>query len=318
MLDQAVAAGAVNAEQAVVIADAVKAMPDRVRADLGADAEATLIDQAAQLDPAYLRKVGERILSYIAPEVAEAAEAKALADMERRAHAARGFTISPVRDGRCRVSGHLTAEDAAIVTAALDPLCKPNAEDTRIPAQRRADALVEVCQLAHRAGDPPGSGGTRPIIVVMVRYEDLHTAHAIATLDTGQQLTAGQLRRWACDAHILPTVLDGASVTLDAGRTSRYTTTPIRRAAIIRDRGCAFPGCDRPPKWCDMHHIVSWIDDGPTCLDNLVLLCRFHHQLIHNTGWEVRLGPDRLPEFRPPSFVDPDRTPRRNILHRRN
>ena len=63
---------------------------------------------------------------------------------------------------------------------------------------------------------------------------------------------------------------------------------------------------------------MSWIDGGPTCLDNLVLLCKFHHQLIHNTGWEVRLGKDRQPEFRPPSFMDPDRAPQRNILHRRN
>ncbi|WP_345632321.1 HNH endonuclease signature motif containing protein [Rugosimonospora acidiphila] len=86
---------------------------------------------------------------------------------------------------------------------------------------------------------------------------------------------------------------------------------------MLRDRGCAFPGCDRPPRWCDGHHLISWLDDGPTSLDNGVLLCAHHHRVIHQGDWQVKIAPDGLPEFIPPRYLDPDQQPRRNIYHRR-
>jgi hypothetical protein len=92
---------------------------------------------------------------------------------------------------------------------------------------------------------------------------------------------------------------------------------PIRRALVLRDGGCAFPGCDRPPRWCDGHHVKHWADGGPTCLDNAVLVCGFHHRLLHHGGWHVRIAADRLPEFLPPAWIDPAQVPRRNTYHRR-
>jgi hypothetical protein len=101
------------------------------------------------------------------------------------------------------------------------------------------------------------------------------------------------------------------------GRARRLVPAAMRKALIARDLGCAFPGCDRPASWCDGHHVVPWFDGGATSVDNGVLLCRRHHRLVHEGDWQVRLGPDRLPEFLPPSYIDATRAPRRNQYHRR-
>ncbi|MFF5171282.1 HNH endonuclease signature motif containing protein [Micromonospora sp. NPDC000089] len=86
---------------------------------------------------------------------------------------------------------------------------------------------------------------------------------------------------------------------------------------MLRDAGCAFPGCDRPPRWCDGHHVRHWADGGETALNNAVLLCGHHHRLIHQGDWTVRIGTDRRPEFLPPAWLDPHQHPRRNHLHRK-
>ncbi|HEY9482350.1 MAG TPA: HNH endonuclease signature motif containing protein, partial [Micromonosporaceae bacterium] len=78
-----------------------------------------------------------------------------------------------------------------------------------------------------------------------------------------------------------------------------------------------FPGCDRPPRWADIHHIVGWQNGGATDRDNGVALCGHHHRLIHASAWTVQLGPDRRPEFIPPAHVDASRRPRRNTCHLR-
>ncbi|MBA3251498.1 MAG: HNH endonuclease [Geodermatophilaceae bacterium] len=84
---------------------------------------------------------------------------------------------------------------------------------------------------------------------------------------------------------------------------------------ILRDKGCAFPGCDRPYEWCDGHHILGHARGGGTALGNGVLLCGVHHHVVHNDGWEIVIADDGVPEFIPPPTVDPSRTPRRNHRH---
>jgi hypothetical protein len=121
----------------------------------------------------------------------------------------------------------------------------------------------------------------------------------------------------ACDAQILPAVLGADGQVLDLGRARRLITGPLRRALILRDGGCSFPGCDRPARWCDGHHIKAWADGGTTDLTNACLVCAYHHRLLHHSDWQVRLAPDGRPEFIPPSTVDPQRRPRRNLYHRR-
>ena len=85
-----------------------------------------------------------------------------------------------------------------------------------------------------------------------------------------------------------------------------------KRALTARDHGCAFPGCGKPAAWTEGHHIWHWTDGGPTDMNNLVLLCGFHHRLIHHSGWEVFIGTDQHPWFVPPASVDPYREPRQS------
>lgn len=108
-------------------------------------------------------------------------------------------------------------------------------------------------------------------------------------------------------------VLDGKGQPLDVGRITRTIPDGLRRAVAARDRGCAHPGCNRPPSWCEVHHIHAWEHGGATTLDNLVMACRAHHRLLHHSEWIVRIS-DGLPEFVPPAWIDPDRTPRRKPL----
>jgi len=204
------------------------------------------------------------------------------------------------------------------VAAALDPLCRPIPGDPRTPAQRRADALTDVCRLALSTGELPVNGGDRPQVVVTLPFDALAGRVGAATLDSGVRLTAEQARRIACDAQIIPAVLGGVGQVLDVGQSRRLFTGALRRALVLRDGGCAFPGCDRPARWCEAHHIRSWADGGSTSLDNGVLVCWFHHRVIHHDGWRVRLAADRRPEFIPPVHIDPQQRPRRNSYHRRH
>jgi hypothetical protein len=174
-----------------------------------------------------------------------------------------------------------------------------------------------VCRLALRTGDLPDSGGEPPQLAVTVACDPLTRAFNVGRLDTGDRVSPATVRRLACDAQVVPLVLGGAGQVLDAGRSRRLATGPLRRALVVRDRGCAFPDCDRLPRWCDGHHLRSWTAGGPTSLANLVLLCRRHHRLIHEGAWTVRIAADGLPEFHPPPVFGVPARPRRNLYHRR-
>jgi hypothetical protein len=289
-------------------------------AQIVAEAESALIDRADQF-PAYkLRQLGERILAHVAPEIAERAEEIALARQEARAYLRRGFTISLPVDGMVRLSGVLGVEEAAALKAALEPLCTPKPNDDRTPAQRRADALVDICQLALHSDTLPEHGGEPSQLAITVAYDPLTRRLGIGTLDTGDRLSAETVRRLACDARVLPLILGSDGQVLDAGRTCRLATKPLRRALTVRDVGCRFPGCDVPPRWTDAHHIQHWETGGPTNLNNLVLLCRRHHRLIHHptAGWQIRPGTDGHPDFIPPPWINPGQDPQRNLFHPRN
>ncbi|GGL07928.1 HNH endonuclease signature motif containing protein [Mangrovihabitans endophyticus] len=187
--------------------------------------------------------------------------------------------------------------------------------DARTPGQRRADALVDVCRLALRAAELPADGGDRPQLAVTVPFDVLAQKLGVGTLDGGERVDGDTVRQLACDARLVPVVLDGDGQVLDVGRARRLATGALRRALVVRDQGCTFPGCDRPPRWCDGHHIVHWADGGSTSLGNLALLCGYHHRLVHREAWQVSLAPDGHPQYRPPPHLGshPDRQPvRRN------
>ena len=104
----------------------------------------------------------------------------------------------------------------------------------------------------------------------------------VAQTSTGDTLTAGQARRLACTAGILPVVLGTTSEILDLGRTRRLFTGPLRTALDLRDQHCRATGCDIPAAWCEAHHQQPWSQQGPTTLDNGILLCPHHHHRAHD------------------------------------
>ncbi|MEU1589163.1 DUF222 domain-containing protein [Micromonospora sp. NPDC005710] len=315
---EALASAAVSVEQARVIADAAATVSASAGAEVADKAVGVLVEWAGQFDPTLLRRLGTRILDHVAPDLADAAAAAALSADAVRAARDRHVTISERAGGQLRLSGTLDAEAAALLRAVIDPLSAPaGPDDTRCAGQRRHDALADVCRLALRTGDLPEQGGEPAQVVVTTAYDGLTRQLGAGVLDTGLHLAPHTVRRIACDAAVLPAVLGGAGQVLDVGRQRRLVTGPLRRALVLRDGGCAFPGCDRPPRWCAAHHIRHWADGGPTNLDNAVLLCGHHHRHVHHTEWVVRLGDGGHPEFIPPAWLDPDQLPRRNHYHRR-
>ena len=141
-------------------------------------------------------------------------------------------------------------------------------------ASEPAHELLAIPGGGRTAADPasPMSGRARHLLAI---------PGAAAVTETGTVLSATDLRRIACDTRVIPVVMGGASEVLDVGRATRTIPPSIRRALIARDQGCVWPGCDRAPIHCDGHHIEHWVDDGPTCVANLALLCHSHHQRLH-------------------------------------
>jgi len=198
--------------------------------------------------------------------------------------------------------------------------CDHDGRDTREHGARMADAMSEACRRLQAANVLPESHGAPPRLVVTTDLETLRSAIAAERELThsfvvegllggffpdGKPLSAAAIRRLACDAEIIPIVLGSESEVLDVGRTKRLVTPGQWTALVHRDKHCAFPGCRRQPVACDAHHVVPWAEGGPTSLDNLVLLCRKHHTMIHETPWLVRISPvDRRPEFLPPPKAD--------------
>ncbi|MBP0109074.1 HNH endonuclease signature motif containing protein [Prescottella equi] len=241
------------------------------------------------------------------------------------------FHASKTLHGRVAVKGDLDAVTGEMLLTALSALTKPrnpidDPAEERTPARQRADAFAEILRRYLDSGDAPIEGGERPHLSLHVKATDLarsQSAHEwthpnegsdlfgdkdIARMPHTGPLSIATARRIACDCHLTPIVMDDG-VPLNLGRTSRTVSKKQRRALIARDHGCAFPGCGTPPAHCEGHHVKHWADGGPTDLDNLVLLCRYHHTLLHHSHWEVHIGPDRRPWFTPPSTVDPHKKP---------
>jgi hypothetical protein len=315
----ALGAGSIDADQAQVITRVVAELPKGTDAALVADAEQRLISEAATFDAVTLARLGDRILELVDPDGADARLGDALAREEAR-YRRRELSVCPDLDGMVRIRGRLDAEAGALLSTALDPLAAPrpsdaNGPDTRSSGQRYADALTELARRALDTGQLSATGGYKPQLAITCDYDTLTSRLGVGTLDTGGHLSAAALRRIACDAMLVPAILDSRSVPLDFGRRVRLIPAPLRRALILRDRGCAFPDCTRRPAWCDAHHIKHWVDGGQTSLDNAVLLCGYHHRLIHKGEWRVRSGADRHPDFLPPEWIDPVRKPLRNTMH---
>jgi hypothetical protein len=292
-------------------------------------AEELMIGWAGQLDARQLENSAGRVLAEVAPTDADdLLEAR----LQREAEAAqRNRALSFFREGgSVRFEGSLPRVEGeqliALVNGAAEAIRRTAAEardplaETSTVLQRRADALMAVIRAAATAGPIPGAGAAK--VIVKLDYDKLRDQAAGAALvGVDQPISAGELRRLCCDAELVPAVLGGASAVLDLGHSVRLVSPEQRTALIVRDGGCAFPGCDLPPELSEAHHIIPWYLGGPTCLANLVLLCKSHHGLCeparHATRdqWRVRIAPDGAAEFIPPARLDRAQVPLRHCRH---
>jgi hypothetical protein len=215
--------------------------------------------------------------------------------------------LSGTIGGRGRLDGDLDPETHTLLAQALDSLMSEivatTPKDELAPApQRRAEALAEIARRHLDSPDTPVDHGNRPHLTVVVDWEVLAGTRRDKTCELidGTVITPQAARRLACDANVCRLLAGPQGEILDMGR-SRRTVTPAQWKALRhRDRHCQFPGCRRPWAWCDAHHIQQWtLDQGPTDLDNLTLLCRHHHSLIHDGGWTLAGTPGNLTIARP-------------------
>lgn len=229
--------------------------------------------------------LARRIVACLDPDGQLASER----DHERHREAI--LTLLP--DGSGRLQAQLTGEAAAVWTTVLDTLSRPapaddGEPDTRTPGQRRHDALLDVGRRLLRSGSLPDAGGTPATVLLTMAVDELEARTGLVTTSHGGTLSIPAALRLAADAQILPAVLDSRGAILHLGRARRIASPAQRHALAARERGCSFPGCNRPPGWCETHHVIPWADGGPTDLDNTTLVCGFHHRDTPDAdGWSA-------------------------------
>ncbi len=207
-------------------------------------------------------------------------------------------TTEAAEDRRSRRSGPAGAAGAA--GAAGDTVSR-SARAVRLT--RPEVAGIGFCELLERLTDrdlPAASGAGATVVVTMslAQLEDRLNTAGIATLDTGGTLSAGEARRLACTAGVIPAVLDSASAVLDLGRRARLHSKAQRLALTLRDQTCTTLGCDRPAAWCETHHDNgTWATGAPTNLDHGRLLCSWHHHKAHDPSYDMHHHPDGTVRF---------------------
>ena len=306
-LEAEVAEGRVGLDQARVITGLRKDLTDEVMADVLPD----LIELARHKTPETVRQRVNEVRHDWASESQE--------ERERAAYERRALSMSPADDGVGYGNWSLPEGMQEIVATALHAFSSPCTDDDRSPKQRRADALVTICELALGAGKAPETGGVRPHVTVLVPLETLErrAGSSAASYGFGSAASDEWARRMCCDAGISRVIADAKGEVLDAGRTTRTFTPAQRRAVVARDRHCVWPGCDMPAAWCEVHHRVHWIDLGESNVRDGVLMCGRHHDRVHLHRHRVLVQPDgtRTVDRRRGSYDDPDPPPRERGSH---
>jgi hypothetical protein len=260
----ALAEGRVHVEQATVIARAVDDLPDDLDPDLVAEAEAHLVEQAQTFDAKQLKILGRRLLEVVAPEAADAHEARLLEQEERKAAAGTRFSLW--EDGHGQVHGRFTLDtlNGAILKKALLAFAAPKHRAAAGPLgerkptpQRLGQAFAELIH-HYPVNMLPQADGVNATVVVTLTHDSLQGGLQAANLDTGHVVSASLARRLACQAGIIPAVLGTDGTVLDLGRQTRLFTTKQRIALGLTQRGCTTEDCDYPPGLCHAHHDLAW------------------------------------------------------------
>jgi uncharacterized protein DUF222/HNH endonuclease len=306
-----------TAREHVRIAKALEEMPETRRAldagDLSMSAVRVLVaardgdrdafrgSESALVEAARIHSMND--LRRVAAYWQQAVDRDHALDSDEKVRAQRRLHASVTFLGMVRVDGNLDPETGETLLTALSAVLdaesrsRPEGDD-RTPAQRRADALGEKCRQWLDLAERPNVGGEKPHVTVTVGVDTMRgSSRGASELDHAGPVQPDVARRLSCDASVMRVVMAGPSEPLDVGRRTAVIPPAMRRAVIVRDRHCRFPGCDRPHTWCDAHHVVHWADGGPTALPNLLLLCRRHHTMIHGRTFRLELV-DGRPVFR--------------------
>ena len=210
-----------------------------------------------------------------------------------------GLHCSKTYANRTVLSGEFGDLAAETITTALTSYTDPPSDTDPQPlSERTAAAFVRICEAAIAHLDDEG----RPSAHVSAVFDwATLTAAKLGRCDGGftGPIHPDDVRRLLCDCTTARVVTGPASEILDVGRSRRTVPPSLRRALVVRDGGCKFPGCNRPPAWCDAHHYEHWIDGGHTNLENLGLFCTRHHHRLHEDDWTTIGSGGDIRIFRP-------------------
>ncbi|TFH75220.1 HNH endonuclease [Gammaproteobacteria bacterium LSUCC0112] len=236
-------------------------------------------------------------------------------------HHARELTCFFDDDGMLVLRGRMTPEDGAVFMKAMDamftaqnPPVNQDNDTAILPEktfpQKRVDALLALAEQAMctmEEGLQPLSSADKYQVVIHIEHGGEHGGkhghEQHCTIESGAHhlpLSPATARRLCCDASLVPVLEDASGNVLNIRRKTRAIPPSIRRALQIRDHGCRFPGCCES-RYVDAHHVQHWCDGGETRLDNLVLLCRHHHRLLHQDGYEIVKHGNQQFEFLTPA-----------------
>lgn len=295
----AMADGVVSPPQAQVVTAVLEALPEDLDPDLLAKAEDQLVAWCAEFRPSDLRRLGRRLLEVVAPDIAEAEDAKRLEKEEQRAREKTTLRSRLIGDGRARTTIIHSELDRTRLLTYLEAFASPRkstgavgGEEDRIPYPRRL-GLAFSALLDHL--DPsqlPAHGGDATTVMVTIDLESLRGDLASGTIVGGEPLSATAVRRMACTAGIIPVVLGGKGEILDLGRKRRLFSAAQRKALGLRDQQCRAEGCTIPARWCEAHHDLPWSQGGKTDLEHGRLYCSFHHHRAHDRRFVAQTLPN--------------------------
>jgi hypothetical protein len=286
-----------SAANSVAVGESIQRMPESVEAMAGGEigyAHLTVMARTAEAlgerfdESALIKKARENSpgkFHFICTHYRHAADPKKYADEQAEQVQQRRLKLSRWMDGSVLLSGSFDPEGGAVILTVVGSMArKTGAHDERDLEQRQADALVELA----------AGGGSQAQIQVTSSLETLRALPGApaADLELSLPISARTVERLACDATITRIILGSDSVVIDVGRARRTISGPTRKALNARDRGCTWPGCERPATWTSGHHLVHWIRGGTNDAPNLTLLCRRHHWMVHEGEWQIVRGED--------------------------
>jgi hypothetical protein len=296
--------GRISARHAEVIAEAQRRLPAWLDTEQRGRVERGLVDRAERMSPRRLRVAARRALEAVERDAAvvDAHEDALLRENERVAYDKTRLSLHDNGDGT--VSGHFTVPDlhGQLLRKILESMTAPRrgrlgasqvqAGDRGIRTDWDHARGLALCELVEHLPTDRLPGKVAATLVVQLDKGVLDGVLRAAGLDTGGRISAGQARRLACGAGLLPAVLGGASHVLDLGWSKRLFSEAQRVACGLSHASCAAHGCERPFAWCELHHRRPWSAGGSTNLADAVPLCWFHHRRIHDPSLEHRYRPD--------------------------